>query len=86
MQDPENLGQNCRSTSLAKLGISPLAVIFYHMKGNTFGITMKHVIDVFFIQGIIRSVTSRNFMECYNLQKYEFSKTFCVEVLVARST
>ena len=32
------------------------------------------------------SVTSRNFMECYSLQKYEISKTFCVEVLVARNT
>ena len=32
------------------------------------------------------AVTSRNFTECYNLQKYEISKTFCVEVLVARIT
>ena len=33
-----------------------------------------------------KTVTSRNFTECYDLQKYEISKTFCVEVLVTRNT
>ena len=32
------------------------------------------------------TVKFRNFTECYNLQKCEISKTFCVEVLVARTT
>ena len=30
-------------------------------------------------------LTSRNFTECYILQKYEFSKTFCVGVQLART-